>query len=73
VVREGDIVIPKISSAEPLKEQIAQFLECCESGARPETDGVSGRAVVSVLEAASRSMRQGGAPIAVDDVLVPSA
>jgi predicted dehydrogenase len=65
IVREGDIVIPKVPAAEPLKEQVLHFLACCATGARPQTDGAAGRDVVSVLEAASASLAQGGAPVPV--------
>ena len=71
-VRDGDIVIPKVPAAEPLKQQMLEFLRCCESGERPaETDGLAGRRVVAVLEAASASLRQGGAPVAVEGVTAP--
>jgi predicted dehydrogenase len=63
IVRDGDILIPKLPAAEPLKEEVAHFLHCCRTGSQPETDGASGRRVVAVLEAASESLRQGGAVI----------
>lgn len=69
IVRDGDIVIPKIPAYEPLKEQVAEFLRCCRSGERPSTDGVAGRRVVAVLEAATESLRMGGAPV---DVRAPT-
>jgi predicted dehydrogenase len=59
IVRDGDILIPKVAPAEPLKEQTAHFLECCERGTRPETDGAAARSVVAVLEAASASLENG--------------
>jgi predicted dehydrogenase len=65
IVREGDIVIPRISAAEPLKEQMRHFIECCQTGATPETDAHAARRVVEVLEAASASLEEGGAPVAV--------
>ena len=63
IVRDGDIVIPNLRSTEPLKEEVSHFLECCRSGSKPETDADSGKRVVAVLEAASESLRQGGAVI----------
>jgi predicted dehydrogenase len=65
VVRGGDIVIPKLPGAEPLKEQLRHFLECCREGSEPITGGRAGRQVVAVLEAASRSLAEGGAPVAL--------
>jgi predicted dehydrogenase len=66
VLRDGDILIPKVAAREPLKEQVAHFVECCATRARPMPDAEHGRAVVAVLEAASASVAAGGAPVAVD-------
>jgi predicted dehydrogenase len=68
IVREGDILIPKVSSAEPLKEQMIEFLRCCATGERSQSDGHAGRRVVSVLEAAHASLREGGSPIVIEGV-----
>jgi predicted dehydrogenase len=65
VVRDGDIVIPKLAAAEPLKEQMRHFLECCREGATPVTDGAAARRVVAVLEGATASLASGGAPVAL--------
>src|SRR4051794_1766511 len=67
VLRDGDIVIPKVEAREPLKEQVAHFVECCATGATPISDVQPSRTVVAVLEAASRSLADGGAPVAVPD------
>ncbi len=63
LIRDGDIVIPKVPAREPLKDQVAHFVDCCLSGRQPETDGAGGRRVVAVLEAASASLEAGGRPI----------
>jgi predicted dehydrogenase len=65
LIRDGEIRSPKVPPWEPLKEQVAHFLECCRTGQTPETDGSSGRRVVAVLEAATQSLRAGGAPVAL--------
>lgn len=65
VLRDGDIMIPKVQAREPLKEQVEHFLECCASRANPSSGAAHARAVVSVLEAASASMAAGGAPTPV--------
>jgi predicted dehydrogenase len=65
LIRDGDIHIPKVPAQEPLKEQVAAFVRCCETGERPETDGSAGRQVVAALEAATESLRAGGAPVEV--------
>jgi predicted dehydrogenase len=65
VIRDGDIVIPKVAAREPLKEQVAEFVRCCVTGDHPSSDGVAGRRVVAVLEAATESLRRNGAPVDV--------
>jgi len=65
VIRDGDIHIPKIAPREPLKEQVLEFARCCVAGERPQTDGEAGRRVVAVLEAATESIKQNGAPMPV--------
>ena len=66
LIRDGDITIPKLASQEPLKQQVAEFARCCETGDRPLTDGVAGRLVVAVLEAATESLRRDGAPVEIE-------
>jgi predicted dehydrogenase len=66
IIRDGDIFSPRIGTAEPLKEQVAEFIRCCESGEQPFVDGLAGRRVVAVLEAATESLRIGGAAVDVD-------
>lgn len=59
-VREGDIVIPRMHVAEPLKSECDHFLACIRDGKAPNTGGAEGGAVVRVLEAMERSARKGG-------------
>lgn len=59
-IREGDILIPKITPNEPLKAECDHFLECVATGTRPLADGWSGAAAVRALAAIDRSMRNGG-------------
>ncbi len=58
--RYGDVTIPFISNAEPLKVECRHFLRCIEEGKKPRTDGWSGFQVVNILEAADRSLANGG-------------
>ena len=62
--RAGDLLIPKIDFTEPLKRECSHFVDCVRDGTRPLTDGESGLRVVRILEAGTKSLRQGG--IAVD-------
>jgi len=64
-VRSGDILIPKISLQEPLKLECAHFIECVRERRKPLTDGLDGLRVVKVLDAAQRSLKAGGAPVAI--------
>lgn len=59
-VRDGDITIPKISGGEPLKTECDHFLDCVRSGKKPLVGGAEATAVVKVLEAIDRSMREHG-------------
>lgn len=55
-LREGDIVIPRISTIEPLVAECAEFLHSIESGTPPRSDGADGLAVVRVLAAAQEAL-----------------
>ena len=58
--RYGDVVIPFISNAEPLKLECSHFINCITKGTKPRSDGWSGLKVTSILEAANRSLANGG-------------
>lgn len=57
----GDIVSPYIRFDEPLRLECAHFIECISEGKKPLTDGYNGLRVVEIVEAAQRSLRNGGA------------
>jgi len=65
-LRTGDLLVPKIRFVEPLRNELAHFVECVETGRRPLTDATNGLEVVRVLEAADESLRMGGAPVEID-------
>jgi len=64
--RSGDVLSPRLDSYEPLRKEMEHFLDCCENGKRPKTDGHNGLRVVRALEAAEKSMREGGVVLDVD-------
>jgi len=64
-VRSGDILIPKISLQEPLKLECQHFVECVRERKRPLSDGIGGLRVVKVLDAAQRSLKNGGQPVSI--------
>ncbi|MFT5142523.1 MAG: putative dehydrogenase [Thalassolituus oleivorans] len=59
-LRSGDIHIPKINMAEPLKLECEHFIDCIRTGQTPRSDGRNGLAVVEIMAAASRSLASGG-------------
>ena len=60
--RQGAVVMPYCPVREPLTVEVEHFLECILTNRKPETDAQHARAVVSVLEAAQASLKQGGMP-----------
>ncbi len=56
----GDIVTPYLRMEEPLRVECAHFLECIREHRQPLTDGWNGLNVVRVIEAAQRSLENGG-------------
>ena len=58
--RYGDIYSPRIEDYEPLKKECEHFLACIQKGVCPLSDGYSGLRVVSILEAASKSLKFSG-------------
>lgn len=58
--RYGDVIIPFIANAEPLKQECSHFLECIAQDKRPRSHGGAGLKVTSILEAADRSLANGG-------------
>lgn len=56
-VRDGDIVIPRLPQAEPLREQLEHFVDCINTGSRPIASVDDGVAIVKILERAQRELR----------------
>lgn len=63
--RIGDMYAPRIASTEALDLVAKEFIGSIVEKRVPLTNGGAGRRVVSILEAASRSLSQNGAPVAV--------
>jgi predicted dehydrogenase len=57
LVRTGDVIIPKIKSAQPLDAECQHFLDCIEGACEPVNDGQVGLRVVRALAAADQSLR----------------
>jgi predicted dehydrogenase len=56
---------PQLPLTEALQTEARHFIECIETRCRPITDGQAGLRVVRMLEAATQSMAQHGALVAV--------
>jgi predicted dehydrogenase len=63
--RYGDVHSPRIEEVEPLKAECEHFIDCVLNDKTPKTDGLVGIRVVSVLEAASQSLKNGGTLVEV--------
>jgi len=64
-LRFGDITIPSIKMAEPLRAEAEHFVNCIQTRKRPKSRGEDGLEVVKILVAAQGSLRQKGAPVAL--------
>lgn len=69
--RYGDIVSPHIHFEEPLGLEDRHFIDCIRKRSQPTSDGLSGMAVVAVLEAIDRSLAT-GRDLPVDALDVPA-
>lgn len=67
-IREGDIFIPRVPNTEPLQVQLQHLVRVARGEEQPRADAQDGVRVVRVLESASRSLAQDGAPIPVGGV-----
>lgn len=60
ILRDGQITIPKVKMFEPLQKQDADFIACVRTRRAPVADARCGLAVVEVMEAAMRSLKNRG-------------
>jgi predicted dehydrogenase len=63
--RIGDMYAPRIEATEALFLVAKEFVDSIREKRPPLTDGRSGRRVVRILEAADKSLAQGGKPVAL--------
>jgi predicted dehydrogenase len=67
-IREGQVLIPHVTTGEPLRAECDSFLARIRGGEESLSDGWAGADVVAVLEAIDRSMANDGAQQAVERV-----
>jgi predicted dehydrogenase len=63
LVRDGDVISPKIQAGEPLKNQCLHFLDVIEGKAAPLSDGAKGLEVARIMAAVEKSLAGHGCPI----------
>lgn len=63
--RVGDIHVPKISTHEPLRKMLEDFVYCIEKGTTPRSSCELGLQVVRVLEAAQTSIKNDGKKVLI--------
>lgn len=67
-IRTGDIRIPRVSNAEPLKLEVQHFIDAVLDDKPIRTDGADGLRVVRVLQAGAESLKNHGHPVATAEV-----
>jgi predicted dehydrogenase len=63
--RSGDMWSPRVDGTEALAAEAKYFVECIEKNETPFNDGQAGLRVVSLLEAADRSLKERGRPVTI--------
>jgi len=63
----GDMYVPYVKHEEPLKVETQHFMDCIRSGATPLSCGEDGLNMVRILEAASLSLKRGGAETTLEE------
>ncbi len=64
--RTGDMLAPRIDLTEALKKVTREFYDAVHESRPARTDGLAGLRVVRILEAANRSIRDGGRVVRLD-------
>ena len=64
-LRTGDIYLPHVDMAEPLRLECSHFLDCIKNKTTPLTDGRNGLEVVKILEKAQESLSNNGIPVSL--------
>jgi predicted dehydrogenase len=65
IYRTGDVLIPRVEPAEPLRLELQDFAHAVRTGEEPRSSLALGIEIVATIELAEESMRRGGAPLAL--------
>jgi predicted dehydrogenase len=64
----GDTYAPYIKQYEPLKKECQHFLDCIRTGEKPESCGLEALKIVQILEAADKSLNNGGGKVVLEEL-----
>ena len=64
-LRQGDILIPKITTGQPLKMECQHFIDSIQNDTTPRSDGRDGLRVVKILEAGGESLARNGQTVSL--------
>ena len=64
---DGGVTILQVQNNPPLQNECEHFLDCIVNKTTPLTDGRNGAQVVGILEAATKSLKLGGAYVPCDE------
>jgi len=67
-IREGDITIPRIPNVEPLSAELKHFARVARGEEAPRVTARDGVTVVRILEAATKSMEEGGVGVEIGSI-----
>ena len=68
LLRDGDILSPKIEAEEPLRNVCAEFLHSIRTGKQPLADGRNGLEVIRAMCAIQMSIEREGEPVSLSEV-----
>ncbi|MBV9942682.1 MAG: Gfo/Idh/MocA family oxidoreductase [Solirubrobacterales bacterium] len=65
--RSGDVISPRIDTYEPLSLELGDFVSAIRTGEQMRFHTAVARSVVRMVEAADRSLREGGREVSLED------
>ncbi len=64
--RVGDVYVPKLELAEPLKKMAQDFISSIENNSEPRASAIGGLNTIRILEAAQSSIKQNGKEVKIE-------